>query len=208
MGAMLYHLALPDDWEAAQADGRYVTSTRRRTLAEEGFIHLSRADQVAGTATRFYADVDDLLLLVIDPDRLTDEVREESVGEDTFPHLYGPLPLDAVVGVRPYVPGPDGAFRAVRDPGPLTASAFEGAVGDRLVTDDGADGFTLDAVRRLPEQPHAPRPDPFALDLSRPGPPVGQQLVGLSHPAVGRHDVFVVPVGHADGVTAYEAIFS
>lgn len=208
MGAMLYHLALPADWEAAQADGRYVTSTRGRTLAEEGFIHLSRADQVAATAGRFYADVDDLLLLVVDPTRLPDEVREESVGEDTFPHLYGPLPLDAVVGVRHYAPGPDGTFRTVLDPGPLTPAAFEVAVGERLLTDDGADGFALDAVRRLPEQPHAPRPDPFALDLSRPGPPVEQQLVGLSHPAVGRHDIFVVPVGHADGVTSYEAIFS
>lgn len=101
---MLYHLALAADWDAARAAGRYEVSTRGVTLAEEGFIHLSRADQVAATAERFYADVEDLLLLVIDPDRLTDEVRDDPVGDDTFPHLYGPLPLDAVVEVRRHQP--------------------------------------------------------------------------------------------------------
>ena len=204
---MLYHLALAADWDAARAAGRYEVSTRGVTLAEEGFIHLSRADQVAATAERFYADVEDLLLLVIDPDRLTDEVRDDPVGDDTFPHLYGPLPLDAVVEVRAHRPLADGTFPPVVDTGPLTAAVFDGAVGGHLATDDGADGFTLVAVRRLTPQPGAPRPEPFALDLTRPGPPAAQQVVGLNHPAIGRHEVFVVPVGQDGGVTTYEAVF-
>jgi uncharacterized protein (DUF952 family) len=99
----LHHLALARDWDAAQPSGAYTVSTLGRTLAEEGFIHLSRADQWAGVLERFYADVTEpLLLLVIDPERLTAEVRDEVAPglDETFPHLYGPLDVRAVVEVR------------------------------------------------------------------------------------------------------------
>jgi glutathione S-transferase len=95
----LFHIALPDDWEAARADGRYTASTKGRTLDEEGFIHCSFADQVAATMTRFYADVDAVVLLRIDPHRLTSPVVvEDLVGAgEPFPHVYGPIALDAVI---------------------------------------------------------------------------------------------------------------
>ena len=99
----IYHLALARDWEAAQAAGAYTVSTLGRTLAEEGFIHAARADQWPGVRERFYAGVTGpLLLLVIDPDRLAAEVRTERVPglDETFPHVYGPVDLDAVVEVR------------------------------------------------------------------------------------------------------------
>ena len=98
----LFHLALARDWAAARAAGEYTVSTRGRTLVEEGFIHASRADQWAGVRERFYADVTEpLVLLVIDPSRLTAQVREEAVPglDETFPHIYGPIDLDAVVEV-------------------------------------------------------------------------------------------------------------
>jgi uncharacterized protein (DUF952 family) len=100
----IYHLALLSDWEAARPAGEYAVSTRGRTLAEVGFIHASRADQWAGVRERFYADVTEpLVLLVIDPTRLAAEVREEPVPgseprrQETFPHVYGPIEVGAVV---------------------------------------------------------------------------------------------------------------
>lgn len=98
----IYHLALASDWDAARQAGEYTVSTRGRTLAEEGFIHASRADQWHDVRERFYADVaEPLVLLVIDPARLVAEVRHEAVPglAEEFPHIYGPVNLDAVVGV-------------------------------------------------------------------------------------------------------------
>ena len=95
----IFHIATAADWEAAQVSGSYTTSTRGRTLAEEGFIHASRASQWPAVWDRFYADVTEPhLLLVIDPARLDVPLVEEQVpGGETFPHLYGPLPTSAVV---------------------------------------------------------------------------------------------------------------
>lgn len=99
----IYHLALPSDWAAAREQGEYTTSSRGVTLAEEGFVHASTDAQWPAVRERFYADVTGpLLLLVIDPELLTSELRVEHVPEanDSFPHIYGPLNLDAVVEVR------------------------------------------------------------------------------------------------------------
>lgn len=100
--ARLFHLALPEDWEAAQVDGRYPMSTRGATLAEVGFVHCSFAEQVAATAARFYGDLEEVVVLEIDPARTGAELRvEDTLGTgETFPHLYGPLPVDAVVSAR------------------------------------------------------------------------------------------------------------
>jgi uncharacterized protein (DUF952 family) len=96
----IFHLALERDWNDAVASGFYTTSTRGRTLQQEGFIHASRADQWESVRSHFYADVSEpLLLLMIDTDRLTSPWREDEVPEagDSFPHIYGPLNPDAVV---------------------------------------------------------------------------------------------------------------
>jgi glutathione S-transferase len=114
----IYHIATRADWERATAAGEYTTSSVGTTLAEEGFIHASQASQVALTANKFYRDLPgDLVLLVIDPGLLRPELRYEPVpgAELPFPHIYGPLNLDAVVEARPFAPGPDGAF-AFREP--------------------------------------------------------------------------------------------
>jgi uncharacterized protein (DUF952 family) len=108
----IYHIAAAADWDRARRDGRYTMSTRGRTLAEEGFIHASTAAQVAPVANAFYQGVPDLLLLVIDSERVGPELRHELVpGQaEPYPHIYGPLNLDAVVETRPFAPGPDGRF--------------------------------------------------------------------------------------------------
>jgi uncharacterized protein (DUF952 family) len=99
----IYHVATEADWRAAQQTGTYTTSTRGRSLAEEGFIHASREDQWQGVHDRFYADLDEpLLLLAIDTARLDAPVIEEAVpdSDETFPHVYGPITVDSVVDVR------------------------------------------------------------------------------------------------------------
>lgn len=100
---LIYHVATRADWEAARVSGSYTTSTRGRTLAEEGFIHASRLDQWRGVHARYYADVaEPLVLLEVDTDRLTCPVVEETVpGGERFPHVHGPIPPAAVVRAVP-----------------------------------------------------------------------------------------------------------
>ena len=99
----LFHLAVRRDWEAAQEAGEYRVSTRGRTLAEEGFLHASYAHQWQGVRDAYYADVTEpLVLLEVDPALLDVPVVEEvpAGGDEAFPHVYGPLPVAAVVTAR------------------------------------------------------------------------------------------------------------
>lgn len=95
------HISTAADWTRAQESGRYETSTAGRTLAEEGFIHASRRDQVSGVFDRYYRDLHEpLVLLTIDTERLGCEWREDRVGDDTYPHIYGPIVPAAVIDVQ------------------------------------------------------------------------------------------------------------
>lgn len=106
----LFHVALARDWARARQAGSYVVSTLGLSIEQVGFLHAcADLDQVAGVLQRFYADVDDeLVLLTIDTDADAFEgleVRvEPAVPDDPasplFPHVYGgALPTDAVVEV-------------------------------------------------------------------------------------------------------------
>jgi uncharacterized protein (DUF952 family) len=101
---VIFHIALREDWHAAEQAGEYRVSTVGRSLDEEGFIHASHRHQVDGVLERFYAEVSEpLVLLAIDAGRLDCEVREEAPpgSDERFPHVYGPIPTDAVVAVSP-----------------------------------------------------------------------------------------------------------
>jgi uncharacterized protein (DUF952 family) len=104
--AELLHITERSLWEAARATGTYEMSTRGRTLREEGFIHCSLRHQLPQVARLFYSDLDpgELVVLVIDSERITSPVRYEppAPGADEFPHIYGPLPVDAVIAEEPY----------------------------------------------------------------------------------------------------------
>lgn len=104
----IYHITTSAAWGQAQAAGSYRESTRGLSLDEVGFIHCSYADQVPRVAQAYYADLTDLVLLTIDPERLTAELREDALGDtgEMYPHIYGPVNLDAVVDVARFnVPG-------------------------------------------------------------------------------------------------------
>ncbi len=102
----IFHIATKADWERAQASGSYTTSTRGQSLEDVGFIHAAHRPQVQGVFQRYYHDLrEPLVLLSIDTDRLGVPWREEEVGEESFPHIYGPLSPTAVVGVQPLTRG-------------------------------------------------------------------------------------------------------
>lgn len=110
--SLIYHITTPADWQHALADGSYTISTRGRTLAEQGFIHCSAADQVAAVANFIYRGEAGLIVLVIDTSRVPAQIRyEKAPGTDEeFPHIYGALNIDAVIGTVPLNSDPDGTF--------------------------------------------------------------------------------------------------
>ncbi len=92
----LFHLATPGEWDAAQQTGEI----RPPSLATEGFVHCSWGRQVAGTVTKHFDGATDLRALRLDPGRLGEVqlVEEDSYGSgQAFPHVYGPIPLAAVL---------------------------------------------------------------------------------------------------------------
>jgi len=104
----LWHLAHAADWEEARASGAYAISTRGRTLEQEGFIHCAYPHQLGQVARAFYADdPEPLVVIELDRDALARHgvlVRVEEVpdaGGQRFPHVFGPVPPDAVASVRP-----------------------------------------------------------------------------------------------------------
>lgn len=117
MTKLILHLASNDAWLASVKKGVY----RADSLSTDGFIHCSTSTQVVEVANVFYHGQNGLVLLVIDPAKLTAELKWEppvhprpgtapAVNEDLFPHIYGPLNLDAVVKVVEFEPGVDGSF--------------------------------------------------------------------------------------------------
>jgi uncharacterized protein (DUF952 family) len=110
----ILHIALPDDWAAAKNGPEYRVSSRGKTFDEEGFVHCSYVRQLESVANRFYADKMELLLLHLDPDLLEAEIKVEPSTENAdelFPHVYGPIPIVAVVATTWWDRGEDGMWR-------------------------------------------------------------------------------------------------
>lgn len=105
---VLVHLCGIQEWSDARTRGGIQPEA-------SGFIHLSTPEQVHLPANRLFGGRDDLVVLRIDPALLESPVRwEPGVPTDPesmlFPHLYGPLPIGAVISVTAYPPSPDGTF--------------------------------------------------------------------------------------------------
>jgi uncharacterized protein (DUF952 family) len=92
---IIYHITTQTAWQQAQELGYYAAES----LATEGFIHLSTEAQVQGVLERYYVGQTGLVKLVVDTDKLVNELKFElapSVNEE-FPHVYGTINLDAVI---------------------------------------------------------------------------------------------------------------
>jgi uncharacterized protein (DUF952 family) len=101
--AELLHITDRAAWLEAERAGEYRMSTRGVTLEQQGFIHCSLRHQLAPVARLVYAEApaDQLVVLVIESDRVPAQVRYEAAepGGDEFPHIYGVLPAGAVIEV-------------------------------------------------------------------------------------------------------------
>ena len=99
MPADILHITSESSWGQAVAEGEY----RGDTLATQGFIHFCTTEQMAGVQDRYYRGQTGLLVLRIDPGRLSSPLKWETLpgSGEKFPHLYGPLNLDAVVETAP-----------------------------------------------------------------------------------------------------------
>jgi uncharacterized protein (DUF952 family) len=104
--SLIYKISPRVDWRAAEAAGVF---TGAPVDVADGFIHFSAAHQVRETAGKHFANRRDLVLVAVDADALGEALRwEPSRGGDLFPHLFGPLPMSAVVSVVDLPVGADG----------------------------------------------------------------------------------------------------
>lgn len=102
----VYKIVAADLWQAAEDSGVF---TGAGIDPNDGFIHLSTEAQARRTAELFFAGQDNLVLVAADAARLGDALKYEASRDgDLLPHLYGSLPLIAVLSVRPLPLGADG----------------------------------------------------------------------------------------------------
>lgn len=116
MSEIILHITSNDAWASAQKAGKYVAPS----LAGEGFIHCSTSAQAVPVAEKFYKGQTGLVLLVIDPARLTFDLKWEppfdgapppgAPAADLFPHVYGPINLEAVTQVLDFESDSNGRF--------------------------------------------------------------------------------------------------
>ncbi len=104
--SVIFHIAKSQQWEEA----KQLQSYRGDTLESEGFIHCSTLLQIVRTSNKFFAGQTGLLLLLIDSDKVQAEVKYEPAAGDDYPHIYGPLNVDAVLQVIEFEAGADGKF--------------------------------------------------------------------------------------------------
>jgi len=98
--SLVFHITTRKAWENAISEGGY----QPPSLDMEGFIHCSFHYQLESTARRYFQGRSDLVLLWIDPARLSVEMKVEGrIGqEEQFPHIYGRLNLKSVVRITEF----------------------------------------------------------------------------------------------------------
>jgi uncharacterized protein (DUF952 family) len=113
MTPRLFHIVDRAAWAGAVERGEY----RAASLATEGFIHCSYADQVERTANLRFAGVDGLCVVELDAARIPARIEvEDSYGSGAaFPHVYGPIPTSAAVAIHDLVPANHGGWTFTAD---------------------------------------------------------------------------------------------
>jgi uncharacterized protein (DUF952 family) len=112
----IVHITSRKDWSEAMRAGQYIPAS----LKSDGFIHCSTFTQALPVAEKYYKGQSGLVLLVIDPARLASDLKWDPPSEgapppgvregEVFPHIYGPINLDAIVQALDFAPGPQGDF--------------------------------------------------------------------------------------------------
>jgi uncharacterized protein (DUF952 family) len=110
--SVIFHIARREQWARGKRVGLYMGDT----LGTEGFIHSSAPQQVLKVANRVFRGRKGLVLLCIDPEKVRPEIRYEAAQDgEEYPHIYGPLNVDAVVQALRFEPGEDGTFVLPRE---------------------------------------------------------------------------------------------
>jgi uncharacterized protein (DUF952 family) len=104
----IYHITSAREAAPSRESGLYAPSA----FEHDGFIHCSYEHQLCGVANRLFLGQADLVILEIDPSRVDSPIVDENLesGVELFPHLYGRLPMHAVVAVHEFPCGADGRF--------------------------------------------------------------------------------------------------
>lgn len=107
--AIIYHITTAQRWHNTKGQNQPYEA---EFFGVEGFIHCSNADQVVRVANRLFRNTPSLILLHIQTERLHPRLVYENLegGKELFPHVYGPINLDAVVRISQFEPGLDGSF--------------------------------------------------------------------------------------------------
>ncbi len=105
---LIYHVTTRENWEEAIKKGVY----NHASLQTDGFIHASDKDDLLITAELYFKELDDLVLLAIDPEKVTSPIKYELVDErnSLFPHIFGPVNIDSIVDAPPFVKNNSGKF--------------------------------------------------------------------------------------------------
>lgn len=94
---LVYHIVTPEVWEEFRTKDFYEAAS----LATEGFIHCSFAEQLEGVLQRYYSGLEKVLIMTIEPEKLTSElVNEPSTNDEIYPHIYGKINREAIVGIE------------------------------------------------------------------------------------------------------------
>lgn len=93
----IYHIVTPEVWDKFRDENFYEAAS----LHTENFIHCSYAAQLDAVSRRYYKDADEVLILEIEPEKLTSElIAEPSTGGEIYPHIYGRINKDAIVKIE------------------------------------------------------------------------------------------------------------
>ncbi len=110
---MIYHITSRSEWNQARLVQVYMADS----LNTQGFIHCSTREQILGTANAYFKGKKDLVILCIESDRVQAPIKYENSEEEarSFPHIYGPLNIKAVLYAIDFPPQPDGSFQLPDD---------------------------------------------------------------------------------------------
>ncbi len=105
---IILHACTRDLWDNAQAKGLFIVES----LKSQGFIHCSETDTILRVANSNWNGRKDLILLVIDTNKIAPLVKFEPDPESgtLYPHIYGPLNTDAVIEIKEFLPNQSGIF--------------------------------------------------------------------------------------------------